>query len=61
MAQTFGYLFLTLPRRLIKGKVPKCDFDIWMVFPDPFKDGDGFLEWQDDEQVLGLGTAAHGE
>ena len=61
MTQTFRYLLLTLPRRAGNGKAPECDFDVWMVLPDPFEDGGGFLKGRDDEQMLGLGTAAHGE
>ena len=59
--QTFGYLFLTLPRCIHKEKAPEGDSDVRMVLPDPVEDGGGFLEGQNDEQMLRLGTAAHGE
>lgn len=36
---------------------------MWMVLSDSVEDLGGFLEGQDDEQMLGLGVraAAHGE
>ena len=52
---------LTLPRRAGNGKAPERDFDVGMVLSDPFEDGGGFFKGGDDEQMLGLGTPAHGE
>ena len=61
MTPTFRYLLLTFPRRAGNGKAPESDFDVGMVLSDSLEDGGGFLEGGDDEQMLGLGTAAHGE
>ena len=59
--RTFRYRFRTLPWGARIVQVSKCDFDVWMVLPDPVEDWGGFLEGHDDEQMLGFGTAAHGE
>ena len=59
--QTLGYFFLTLPRGVCKVKASESDSDVRMVLPDPVEDGGGFFEGQNDEQMLRLGTAAHGE
>ena len=59
--QTFGYRFLSNPRRVREEKALECDLDVRMVLPDPVEDSCGLFEWHDDEQMLGLGTPAHGE
>ena len=60
-SRTFGEFILALPRRVGEEQALECDLDVRMVLSDPVEDGGRFFEGQDDEQMLRLLAAAHGE
>ena len=59
--QTFGDFLLAIPRGTCEGEMLVCNLDVGMILPDPVENGSRWFERQDDEQMLGLRTAAHCE
>ena len=58
---TLGDIFYTLPWRVCKAQTPERYFDIWMLSLDSLEVFDRLSEGENDEQMLRLGAAAHGD